>query len=153
MLLLSVLQDALGTEHVSVLDTVELDFLLGVGLAVLDLALGHLAVLHGRIRRRCHGQARQHLVVYWQVVGVDLVTAFVVWALDHSVLWQLTDALRAEGVAARERGWFLLIVVVRLETDAALEDGLHHFILLPRCASLIGRLFTILLIYFINSNS
>ena len=38
VLLLGVLQDAFGTEHVSVLHTVELDFLAGMADTVLDLA-------------------------------------------------------------------------------------------------------------------
>jgi len=46
----------------------------------------------------------------------------VVWALDHAVLGQFTHALGAERVAAGERCGLLLIVIVRLETDAAFED-------------------------------
>ena len=123
MLLLGVLQDALAAEHVTILHAVELDLLLGMGLAVLDLALGHLAGAQGRVRCRGHGQASEHLVVHWQVVRVDLVARLVVGALDHAMLGQLTDALRTERVTTGQRSRLLLIVIVRLEADATLKDG------------------------------
>ena len=50
------------------------------------------------------------------------MVALVVGTLNHAVLGQFTDALRAEGVAARQGRWLLVIVVVWLETDAALKD-------------------------------
>ena len=76
MLLLCVFQDALGAEHLMILDTVELDLLGGVTGTVLN-GLGLDAGLGGV---RCtivvlggHREARQDLVVDGEVVGVDLV--------------------------------------------------------------------------------
>ena len=68
VLLLGVLEDALRAEHVAVLLAVELDLLLRVLRAVLDLALGHLARRQRRVRRRRHRQPRQHLIVHPQIV-------------------------------------------------------------------------------------
>ena len=102
MLLLRVLQDALGAEHVSVLHAVEFDLLLRVSIAVLDLTLGHLTGAQGWIGRCGHGQSRQNLVVHGQVVWVHLVVRFVVWALNHAVLGQLADTLTAERVTTRQ---------------------------------------------------
>lgn len=100
VLLLGVLQNALRTEHLFVGVAVELDLLLGVGLAVLDAAY-----FDGRRRLRLlvglHGKASQHLVVHWQVVWRNLVRRLIVRALQHAVLWELTAAFEAEGVAAR----------------------------------------------------
>ena len=73
MLLLCVLQDALCTEHVSVLHTVKLDFLRGVRLAELDLAFSHCAAGEGWVGCGGHRQPCEHLVVDWQVVWADLV--------------------------------------------------------------------------------
>jgi len=47
----------------------------------------------------------------------------VVRALDYLMLVQLADALEAERVTARERDGLFVLVVVRLEADAALEDA------------------------------
>ena len=91
VLLLSVLEDTLGTEHVSVLHTVEFDLFARMADAVLDLALGHLTGRHGWIGGSGHGQSRQHLVIYWQVVRGNLMRALVVRALDHSVLGQFAN--------------------------------------------------------------
>ena len=88
----------------------------------MDLGLGHGRGVQGRVGRRGHRQASQHLVIDGQIVGADLMITLVVWALDHAVLGQFTHALGAERVAAGERCGLLLIVVVRLETDAAFED-------------------------------
>ena len=93
VLLLCVLQDALGAEHVSVLHAVELYFLAGMADTILDLALGHLARRHGWVGRRRHGQTCQHLVVYGQVVRGNLVRTLVVRALDDSVLGEFADTL------------------------------------------------------------
>lgn len=121
-----VLQNTFWTEHLSVLDTVEFDLLLWMAWAHLDLTFRHGASSHSWVGRRCHGQACQHLVVHWQIVRVDLVVAFVVGTLNHSVLGELTDTLGAERVTAGEWCWFFLSVIVRLEANSALEDWLHH---------------------------
>ena len=47
------------------------------------------------------------------------------------MLVQLADALEAKGVAAGERDWFLVIVVVRLEANAAFKNLVHLFVLRP----------------------
>ena len=125
MLLLCVLEDALGAEHFAVLHAVKLDFLLRVRLAVLDLRLRHLARLQSWVRRGCHRQPGQDLVVHRQVVRANLVRAFVVGTGNHAVLGEFADALIAEGVAAGQGDGLLLVVVVRLEADAAFEDGVH----------------------------
>ena len=68
MLLLRVLEDALGTEHLLVVQTVELYFLRWMLLAEL---YGSMLQGGGRVRWvGCggHGQACEHLVVHWQVV-------------------------------------------------------------------------------------
>ena len=54
VLLLCMLQDAFGAEHVSVLHAVKLDLLGGVRLAELDLTFSHLARLQGWVRRGRH---------------------------------------------------------------------------------------------------
>ena len=44
------------------------------------------------------------------------------------MLGQLTDTLGTERVATRERSWLLLVVIVRLEADATLKDGVVNHI-------------------------
>ena len=103
MLLLRVLQDAFRAEHLPVLQAVELDFLCRVLLAVHDLCLLDGLASGRRLSRAIcslHGQTRQDLVVDGQVVGVDLMAAFVVGALDHAVLGQLAGALSTKCVTA-----------------------------------------------------
>ena len=119
------LEDAFGAEHLPVLHTVELDLLRWMGLAVLDLTLGHLAGAEGRVRGCGHGQASQNLVVDRQAIWADLMRALVVGALDHTVLRQLSYALGAERVAAGEGSRLLVVVIVRLEADAALKYRFH----------------------------
>ena len=87
------LQDTLRAEHISVLHAIELDLFLWMLDAHLDLAFRHCGLRGGRVGRRGHGEARQNLIVHRQVVWCDLMCAFVVWALDYSVLGQLSDAL------------------------------------------------------------
>ena len=96
VLLLGVLEDALGAEHVAVLHAVELHFFRRVRHAVLDLRFCHLASGHGRIGGGGHGKAGEDLVVDREVVGSNLVIAFVVWTLNHSVLGEFADALGTE---------------------------------------------------------
>ena len=93
VLLLSVLEDTLGAEHVTVLHAVELDLLRGVAHAVLDLALVHRRGLLLRVRCRGHGQPSQHLVVHRKLVACYLMRALVVRALDDSVLGEFPDTL------------------------------------------------------------
>ena len=121
------LEDAFGAEHLSVLDTVELDLLRWMGLTVLDLTLGHLAGAKGRVRGGGHWQTSQNLVVDGQAIWVDLMRALIVGALDRTVLRQLPYALGAERVAAREGSRLLVVVIVRLEADAALKYRFHFF--------------------------
>ena len=126
VLLLGVLEDALGAEHVTVLHTVELDFLARVRLTILDLALRHLAVREVRICGRGHGQAGEDLVVDWEVVWADVVSGLVVRALNHAVFRKFAHALAAEGMPARQRGGLFFIMVVRLEADAAFKYRVAH---------------------------
>ena len=119
------LEDALRAEHVTVLHAVEFDLFGGVLGAVLDLGLGHLARAERRVSRSCHGQPGQHLVVDGQIVRVDLMCALVIRTLDYSVLGELADTFTAERVTAWQRRWLLVIVIVRLKADAALENGIH----------------------------
>ena len=46
----------------------------------------------------------------------------VVGALDHTVLGQFTDTLGTEGVAAGKRRRLLIIMIIRLEANAAFEN-------------------------------
>ena len=119
------LQDALRAEHITVLHAIEFDLFGGVLGAVLDLRLGHLARAERRIGRGCHGQAGKHLVVDGQIVRIYLMSALVIGTLDNSVLGKLTDTFTAERVTAWQRRWFLIVVIVGLKTDAALENGIH----------------------------
>ena len=107
--------------------TVELDLFGGMGLAVLDLTLGHLASAEGRVSCCGHRQAGQDLVVDGQIIRVDLMCALVVGTLDDAVLGQLTDAFTAERMTTREGRGFFIVVIVRLKADAALENGFRHF--------------------------
>ncbi len=93
MLLLCVLEDALGAEHVPVLHAVEFNFLLRMLHAHLDLTFRHLARGGGRVRRCCHGQACQNLVVHRQVVWCYLMSTLVIRALDDTVLGKFVDTL------------------------------------------------------------
>ena len=108
------LQDALRTEHVSVLHAVEFDLFGGVLGAVLDLGLGHLARAERRIGRGCHGQPGQHLVVDGQIVRVDLMCALVIRTLDNSVLGELADTFTAERVTAWKRRWLLILSLIHI---------------------------------------
>lgn len=100
--LLGMLQNALGTEHVSVLCAIKLDFLCGVLRTVLNLAFCHLRCRHCGVRGRCHGKSRKNLVVDGQVIGSYIMVAFVIWTLDHTVLGELANTFRTEGVTARK---------------------------------------------------
>ena len=51
----------------------------------------------------------------------------VVGTLDRLMLRHPLHALEAETVTAGEREGLLVVVVVRLEADATLENGVHHF--------------------------
>ena len=116
-------QNALGAEHITVLHAVEFDLLGGMRLTELDLALFHLAAgAEGWVGRGGHGESSEHLVVDGQVVRADLMRGLIIWTLDHAVLGELAHAFRAEGMAAGQRRGLLIIVIVRLETDAALKD-------------------------------
>ena len=48
--------------------------------------------------------------------------ALVIWALDHTVLGKFAYAFTAERMTAGQRCGFLVIVVVGLEANAALEN-------------------------------
>ena len=126
VLKLSVLQDALGAEHVPVLHAVELHLFLRVLHAVLDLAFSHLARRQCWVGRRGHGETSEDLIVNGEVVWVDLMTTFVVWALDHTMLGEFSYTLTAKGVSTGERGGLLIIVIVRLEANATFEDRCFH---------------------------
>ena len=93
-----------------------------MGRAILDLGLGHGRCGQGWIGCGSHWQTSQHLVIDWQVIRVYLVRALVVGALDYAVLGQFTDALAAEGVPAGERRRLLIVMIIRLEADAAFEN-------------------------------
>ena len=116
------LQDALGTEHLPVLHTIELDLFGGMLGAVLDLRLGHLTRAQSWIGCGGHGQPGQHLIIHWQVVRGNLMRALVVRALDHAVLGKFANAFATERVTAGQRCGFLVIVVVGLKANAALEN-------------------------------
>lgn len=122
VLLLGVLEDTLGAEHVAVLHTVELHFLLRVRLAVLNLACLHLARRQCRVCSGGHREPSEDLVVDWQVVRVDVVRALVIRALDRTVLGEFANTFTAERVSTRERSGLLVVVIVRLEADATFED-------------------------------
>ena len=124
VLLLRVLEDALGAEVLPAHHAVELYLLLRMLPAVHDLGLWDLArvglgVLCG------HRKARQNLVIHWQVVWADLMITLVIWALDHAVLGKFARALATEGVTAGQRHGLFVVVVVRLEADAALKYRIH----------------------------
>lgn len=126
---LSVLQNTLGAEHGPIVLAVELYFFLWMDLAISDrsrwlvlrvrfFAL-RIVVLHP------HWQRCQHLVVNGQIFGLLVVRDLVVWAFDHLVLVELAGTLEAEGVAARQGDWFLVVVVVWLETNATFKNLIH----------------------------
>jgi len=74
VLLLGVFEDAFGAEHLFVGDAVELDLLGSMCCAVLDAAADLLRRnLRLRLLVSLHRQARQYLVVYRQIVGLDLM--------------------------------------------------------------------------------
>ena len=50
-----------------------------------------------------------------------MVSYFVVRTLNHLVLVELLYALEAERVSTWQGYWFLVVMVVGLETDATLE--------------------------------
>jgi len=59
-----------------------------------------------------------------------MMSNFVVRTLDNLMLIKLFDAFKAERVAARQRNRLLIVVIVRLETDATFKygfDGLRHY--------------------------
>ena len=128
MLLLGMFQNALCAEHVAVLHAIKLYLLGRMRLAELDLAFCHLTATEGWVSRRSHRQTGQHLVVHRQVVRANLMRGLIVRALDHAVLGELAHAFRAERVAAGQRRGLLIVVIVRLETDAALKDRFTHFV-------------------------
>ena len=125
VLLLRMLQDALRAEHVAVLHAIELDLFLRMLDAHLDLAFRHCRLRGGWVGRCRHGKTRQNLIVHRQVVWRDLMCAFVVRTLDYAVLGQLSDALGTEWMSAGERRGLFVVVIVRLETDAAFKDRIH----------------------------
>ena len=133
MLLLRVLEDALGAEHFPVLHAVELDLLLRMLHTHLNLTFRHLARRRCRVGCRCHWQSCQNLIVHWQVVRCNLMSALIIWALNYTVLGKFVDTLRAEGVTTGERHGLLFIVVVGLEADAAFKDRIHYI-----CLPIIG---------------
>ena len=49
----------------------------------------------------------------------------VVWTLDHLMLEQLFDAVKAEGMATWEGYWLFIIVIVGLVADATFKNLLH----------------------------
>ena len=124
VLLLRMLEDALGAKMFPARHAVELYLLLRMLPAVHDLGLWNRAIV-GLGVLRGHRKARQNLVVHRQVVWADLMRAFVVWALDHAVLGKFARALATEGVTAGQRHRLFVIVVVRLEADAALKYRIH----------------------------
>lgn len=122
VLLLSVLQNALRTEHLVAVLAEKFNLLVLMGLA------------HGN--HRTFGQFRffrlagprldrkrsQHCVVHRQGVGRVRVDRLVEGALDLVVLADFQRALVAEGVSAGVRERLLLLVVVPLVADLAVED-------------------------------
>ena len=72
-----------------------------------------------------HGQPAQDLVVDGQAVRAGHVGDLVVGTADRAVLGHLPDALKAEGVAAREGQRLLVLVVVGFETHAAVKYRIH----------------------------
>ena len=104
---------------------VELYLLLRMLAAVHDLWLRNGACAVGRGVLRRHWKARQNLVIHRQVVWADLMVALVVWALDHAVFGKFARALATEGVTAGQRHGLFVVVVVRLEADAALKYRIY----------------------------
>ena len=54
-----------------------------------------------------------------------MMTDFIIRAFNHLMFIELPDALKAEGVTARQRYWLLVVMIVRLEADAAFENLIH----------------------------
>ena len=148
MLLLRVLEDALGAEHVSVLHAVKFYFFLRMLHAHLNLTFRHLARWGCWVGRSRHGQTRQNLVVHRKVVWCNLMSTLVIRALDNAVLGKFVDTLWAKGVTTGEWHWLFFIVVVSLEADAAFKDRIHYFVCLILSALIISKLK-----YFINSKT
>lgn len=51
--------------------------------------------------------------------------ALVVGTRDNTVLGELADALTAKRMTTGKRHRLLVVVIVRLETDTALKNGVH----------------------------
>ena len=54
-----------------------------------------------------------------------MMLQFVVWTLDRVMLIELFDALKAEGMTTWEGYWFLITMIIWLETDSAFKKLLH----------------------------
>ena len=49
----------------------------------------------------------------------------IIGTFDHLMLIELSGTLKTEGVSARQRNWFLVIVVVRFETNTTFKYLIH----------------------------
>lgn len=122
MLRLRMLENALGTEHFFVTQTVKLHFFLRMRLTILNDSFdgcGRVGQL--RVSARSHRQSREHLIIHGQVIGGQLVRRLVVWALDYVVLRQLPTTLQTERMTTWQRKWLLVVVIVWFKTDATLK--------------------------------
>ena len=106
VLLIGMLQDALGTEHFLVVHAKELDLFLRVLLAVLDRAVFHGTCYVHWVGGRSHWKPGQHLIVHWQVVHWQVMGRLVIRTLYRLVLWQLLATFLAEWVTTLCQGWF-----------------------------------------------
>ena len=116
-------QNTFGAEHGSVVFAIELDLLGRVYLTESDRALDLFALAVGGLFRcrNTHWQSRQNLIIYWQVFGDVMMSNLVIRTLYHLVLVKLFNALEAERVTTRQRDGLLVVVIVRLKANAALE--------------------------------
>lgn len=133
MLGISVLQDALRTEHFLIVLAEKLNFLVFVGVTVL-----YAATLFGGSggagpRGWVHlsdWQGCEHGIIYGQVVCTHMMRYLVKGAFDDGMLVDLSETFEAKSVSAGEREGLLFGMVVLLEAHTTFKYRLHFIILI-----------------------
>ena len=128
MLHLCVLKNALGTEHLAIILAVKFHLFWRVDVAEPNAgsSLVWVWVVSSIIcLSHSHWQGSQNLIIDWKVLWQWVMSNLVVRAFNHLVLVKLFYAFETEGMSARQWYGLLVIMVVRLKTNAAFKNRFH----------------------------
>lgn len=121
-----VLEDTFRAEHFLVTLTEELHFFVFVHVTILNPAVLRCRCTLARVSvHLSHRQCSEDCIIDGKVVSRYMMCDLIKGTFDDGVFVDLTEALEAECVSARERQRLLLRVVVLLETHATFKYRIH----------------------------